>query len=243
MIDSNLIYLGAPSMRSTAYVELKSAFRRKTGLASGRSVRITNRSKMLQEKALRLGTYKQTNSSRTTNSLALCWDPRCSCIAGCPFPLPWPLLLPLCCPASVVLLLCFALFFLSPPSPCFFSLLCFSNLKLASCRGVTRHDITNEVRWHRGIWDLANPMCLHPTRLDAICISGCGQFLRSCLLTLMLLQSWWSHMVILYALRLNNSRQFHRSCLNWSNCDAPGCCCISGGHKWQFFTPRLAWST
>ena len=135
VIESNLIYLGAPSMRSTAYVELKSAFRRKTGLASGRSVRITNRSKMLQEKALQLGTYKQTNSSRTTNSLALCWDPRCSCIAGCPFPLPWPLLLPLCCPASVVSLLCFALFFLSPPSPCFFSLLCLSNLKLASCRG------------------------------------------------------------------------------------------------------------
>ena len=47
------------------------------------------------------------------------------------------------------------------------------------------------------------------------------------------LHSWWSSSgnslglaftpgcSVLYVLRLNNSRQFYRSCLNWSNCDAP----------------------
>ena len=35
-------------------------------------------------------------------------------------------------------------------------------------------------------------------------------------------------MAILYVLPLT-------SCLDCSNCDAPGCCCIAGGHQWQLF--------
>ena len=38
------------------------------------------------------------------------------------------------------------------------------------------------------------------------------------------LRSWWS--------TSGNSLGF---AFNWAACDAPGCCCIAGGHQWQLF--------